>query len=274
MMLRNRLWWAAGLLFIALGGAVAVAVILIAYNDNGGGPSGADSLACGKEGGNLFQNPGFEEGDDPWISLDSPNWGPPFTVSNRQAHSGQNSALLEMRPDPSLDIKVFGVLQDVTPAKLPEVISGYYYVERWEQGTKIQYLQFAVIVDQAANRPVITFEGTPSPNHQIRYPLTEGGNELAAEVLNAAYFKFNAPVRVGQWTYFERNLCDDFQAAWQDVPEDFAKLRFFFEARYEGRRPEEGPAIADVYYDDLYIGPAAGNPNRPDDVTGLPTPTP
>jgi len=241
---------------------LSVVVLLVACRGSGG----ASSAACGTTGGNVFPNPGFEQGPNPWVSLMTDAWGAPFSVSQRQARSGGNSALLELRSDqaPEKDLLIFGVVRDLTPEKLPETISGYYYVERWEQGTPIQYLQFAVVVDQAENRPEgLVFEGTPIPNHQIRYHLTQVG-ELPIGVSNAQYVKLSEePPKLGQWVYFERNLCDDFKELWGDVPKGFKKLRVAFEARYEGRLPDHPPSAADVFFDDLYLGPAEGNPNRP-----------
>jgi hypothetical protein len=256
-------------------GLVALVVILTTCSFDFGA-KGAASGACGKEGGNVFANPGFEAGQDPWYSKTTPNWGQPFSVSSAQKHGGQNAALLNLRSDPDIDTRVVGVVQDLTPEKLPEVISGYYYVENWEQSTKIQYMQFAVIVDQAENRPEIISEGTPSLNHQMRYFLNSNKPEdLTVQILNAQYIVINSePPAKGRWVYFERNLCDDFQDKWGAVPKAFAKLSIFFEARYEARPPDSGPTSADVYYDDLYLGPAAGNPNRPADATGRPPPTP
>ena len=41
---------------------------------------------------NLFRNPGFESGEDPWCVV----YLPKFEVSQDQSHSGQSSALLQM----------------------------------------------------------------------------------------------------------------------------------------------------------------------------------
>ena len=49
---------------------------------------------------------------------------------------------------------------------------------------------------------------------------------------------------------------DDFEALWGDVPQDFAGLRIFFEVRWDDRQISDGVSAADVYYDDLYFGPA------------------
>ena len=62
--------------------------------------------------------------------------------------------------------------------------------------------------------------------------------------------------------YFETNIKEDFLEKWKAVPEGYSKIRVLFEARYDDK--EAGIASeADVYYDDLYMGPADANPNTP-----------
>jgi hypothetical protein len=58
-----------------------------------------------------------------------------------------------------------------------------------------------------------------------------------------------------QWVPFRVNVRDDFQRLWGAAPEGFEKIRVLFEVRYDSKAPGEAPA-ADVYYDDLYFGPA------------------
>jgi len=40
---------------------------------------------------------------------------------------------------------------------------------------------------------------------------------------------------------------------------------FFFEVRHDDKAAGSGEVKADVFYDDLYVGPAAANPNRPEE---------
>jgi hypothetical protein len=211
-----------------------------------------DAAAPTATGGNLFPNPSFEQGERPWFSLDSEAWGPPFAVSQAQAYSGQSSALLELRSEHGGQARVYGVVQEIRPEEFPEVISGYYYVDRWEQGTPKQYLQFVVIVFDARNRPA---EAQVS-NHQIRYVLA-GVESQPIQIGNARYIMVGqgAP-EVGRWVRFERNLRQDFLEQWGAVPEGFQFLRILFEVRWDERQPSDPPSAADVYYDDLYVGPA------------------
>ncbi len=203
----------------------------------------------------LFGNPSFENGREPWFSLETEAWGRPFSVSQQQARSGASSALLELRSSDGGATRIYGAVQEIAPTEFPEVLSGYYYVDRWEQGTPKQYLQFVVIVFEAGNIPP---EAAGANNHQIRYILA-GVDAPPIEVGNARFVMVGtgAPEQ-SRWVHFERNIRQDFQQLWGSVPEDFKNLRLLFEVRWDGRSPSDGPSAADVYYDDLYIGPPAG----------------
>jgi len=206
---------------------------------------------------NVFENGSFETGSDPWISLTTAAWGTPFSVSSHVAHGGAHSAYLELRaPSDASGSKVYGVVQEVSPDRFPEVLSGYYYVDDWIKSTPKQYLQFVVIVFGATNLP------GGYANHQIRYPLA--GISAEPFVISNAKFRFlsREEPATGQWVYFERPVARDFEELWGAVPQGFEKLRILFEVRYDDKLAgTEGKA--DVYYDDLYLGPAADNPNQP-----------
>lgn len=203
---------------------------------------------------NLFVNPGIEDGEEPWISLETPAWGAPFSASGAQAHSGESSALLELRSSEpgSVAARVYGVVQEISADEFPEQLSGYYYVESWEKGTPKQYLQFVVIVFDATTIP----PGLGVTNYQIRYPLA-GIDEPPFEIGNAkfAFVGMDEP-ELGRWVYFERNIRQDFEELWGAAPEGFSRLRILFEVRWDGRTAEDAPSSADVYFDDLYLGPA------------------
>lgn len=47
------------------------------------------------------------------------------------------------------------------------------------------------------------------------------------------------------------------------MPEAFPKIHILFELRYDAKAAGSGEVKADVFHDDLYVGPAAANPNRP-----------
>jgi hypothetical protein len=231
--------------------ALIVAAAGACGGDDGGQaePSGQISSTQSADG-NWFANPGLEEGDEPWISL-HPQEGVGFTISQDVAHSGSNSALLSMRDPASAEgAKVYYLVQEIAPGEFPEVVRGYYRVENWQKNTPRQYLQFVVIAFAPDNFP------TDSPNYQLRYLLA--GADSTPFAIGNAYFVFvnrEEPVQ-GEWVPFEARIKDDFQRLWGTVPEGFDKLRLLFEVRWDGKTAGDGPAEADVYYDDLYIGPA------------------
>lgn len=200
---------------------------------------------------NLFRNPSFESGSDPWFSMTTAGWGKPFSVSNRVAHSGESSALIELRSEEqATGTKVIGVVQEIAPETFPEALSGYYRVEEWKRGAEKQYLQFAVIVFGQKNF------AAAYPNVQIRYILA--AQQLAPFSLTNAKFVFidTDEPSLGEWIFFERPIAEDFKKLWGDVPREFDTIRILFEARYDGRLPSSPDASADVFYDDLYVGPA------------------
>jgi hypothetical protein len=196
--------------------------------------------------GNVFQNPGLEEGRDPWFSLAKPE----FIVADDIAHSGEASALLEMRADRQEEgAKVFYLVQEVTPEQFPEVLSGQYRVSMWTRETRLQYLQFVVIAFGVENLP------GGYPNHQIRYILA-GIDEEPFSIGNAHFVFLNREdPPLDQWVSFRVDVRDDFQRLWGAVPEGYEKIRVLFEVRYDSKATGEAPE-ADVYYDDLYFGPA------------------
>lgn len=216
------------------------------------------AAACGDDSstapatGNVFANPGFETGRDPWFSLKPPD----FILSEDVAHSGEASAYLPLRADENEeDVKIMYLVQEVKPQELPEVISGYYRVENWDKGTEKQYLQFVVIVWGADNLP------GGFNNHQIRY-LLSGIKAPPFAIRNAQFVFINTEdPPLNQWVHFQRNLREDFERFWGAIPRDFEQIRVLFEVRYDDKKIGEGPLGADVYYDDLYLGPAEPAPS-------------
>lgn len=206
-------------------------------------------IAPKTSGPNFFVNPSFEEGENPWFVLKETG----FVTTNEVSHSGNSSALLRMdEPAAANGTKIWYLIQEVKPSELPEIISGYYLVRNWEKNTASQYVQLAVVVSHADNFPRIF------PNYQIRYILN-GLTEPPFNVPNAKFI-FLGPENptVGEWVSFERNLRADFEEVWGIVPSDYDCLRFLFGVRYDDKVSGDGPAKADVYFDDLYLGSAEG----------------
>lgn len=203
---------------------------------------------------NLFNNPGFENGAFPWCVLRPPM----FKLDNDLPHTGQYSARLHLnQPANATGNKIHYLVQEISLAEFPEFLSGYYRVEKWNKGTPDQYLQFVIGVIGAENRPLPDVS-----NHQIRY-LLAGISDDPFGIRNAkfVYIRSDEPV-IGEWVYFQRNIKEDFVQLWGDVPENFSSIRFFFEVRYDNKKPGNATEAV-VYYDDLYLGSAAGNTNKP-----------
>lgn len=225
--------------------AAALLAVMALVTACGGGPPGPD--ASPSQQGNLFQNPGFEEGRDPWFSLNPPD----FLLASDLAHDGQASALLRMRATlQDQGTKVFYLVQEITPQQFPELLSGYYRVGKWARGTPLQYLQVAVIAFGVENLP------GGYPNHQIRYILA-GIDQEPFKIANAHFvFLSKDDPPLDRWVAFERRVGDDFRQLWGATPEGSDMIRILFEVRYDDKAPGQGTPEADVYYDDLNIGPA------------------
>lgn len=215
---------------------------------------------------NLLHNAGFESGADPWCVLQPPE----FEVSKDYAHSGEASALLSMRvpAETASEHEVHYLVQQVVPEEFPELLSGYYRVENWSKGTPKQYLEFVVIICRDGPEGECT-QGAPNVsagygyNQQMRYVLA-GISEDPFVIGNAKFVyisKEDPPT--GEWVYFEGNIKDDFLELWEAVPEGYDYIRVLFELRIDDKEAGDVPAEADVYFDDLYMGSASGNPNRP-----------
>ena len=227
--------------------AIVSALALIALSCGDGSESAPDETVI---------NPGFEDGKTGWTALvDSDGWEPDFDISEDIAHNGERSALLAMRvPPQGGDVRIFGVTQEVTPATMPEELSGFYYVEDWQRATAKQYLQAVVIVFNAENRPF-----PQATNHQVRYILS-GITEPPFEIDNARYvFAGPGEPEHGAWVPFTFPVADDFARLWGEAPVNFEKVRLLFEVRYDGRTDEQQPS-ANVYYDDLHFGADTGGP--------------
>jgi hypothetical protein len=235
-----------------VGGGVA-AVLL--RGDDGGGGSDIDA-------NNEFDNGGFEDDlKNPCVADTLDCWfylrPPGFNISDVRARSDDHSALLMMRDTAqSEETKIYYLVQEVDPQTMPEVISGEYFVENWVKGTELQYLQFVVIAFGGGENLPECPGGGACPNYQIRY-LLAGIDREPFSIGNAKFVFLTEedPVQ-GEWVHFERNLRQDFIDLWGGVPNGFTKLRVLFEVRYDAKQATEGPLEADVYYDDLYMGPA------------------
>lgn len=204
-------------------------------------------------GFNFLANAGFEDGTDPWWYFpDRPHWGG-FTVATGAAHEGRWSARLELQIDeahpPPDKTHIRGVIQDVRTPVLPNVVSGWYYVETWERSAVDTYIQFVVIVAGAA------MSGGSVQNQQLRY-LLAGIDHPPFDIANAKFvYLTREQPEVGRWVRFERNLAADFVEYWGAPPERFENIRVLFEVRYDNMDVTNPPRIhAVVRFDDLFLG--------------------
>jgi hypothetical protein len=212
---------------------------------------------------NLFANGDFELGRPPWHDRRAPNrpfWHG-FDVSETFAYHGRSSAHLQLLArdvTPRESESIVGVIQETRvetvsdPAAnaevqgFPETISGFYRVENWQRRTAKQYLQFVVIVWT-----------TESTNIQIRYVLA-GAPTPPLDLSNARYIVMGPAEPVtGAWVPFARDLRKDWLAQWGELPKRYEYFRILFEVRYDDGASAAPGHMGDVYFDDLYLGPAA-----------------
>ena len=239
--------------------AALAAALLMAAGCSGGGdaavtPTGsggqtADVSGCGSS--NLLANPGFEDGDQPWITLSEESG---FEVTDERARGGTHSARLRMRDSAEATgggdthSKVYYLVQEIAPSEMPEIVCGFYRAENWKRGSPQQYLQFVVIAFGPANFPA-DYE-----NYQLRY-LLAGADSPPFRIGNAKFvFVTREDPVFDEWVPFQLSVREDFQRLWGIVPADYEKLRLLFEVRWDNKVPGEAVAEADVYYDDLYAG--------------------
>jgi hypothetical protein len=206
---------------------------------------------------NRIVNGGFEAGAEPWRTLESPSWRP-FDISDTVARSGDRSLALTLQGDESeTGTRIVGAVQEVRSFGFPEFVSGYYRVDEWQPTASFQYLQFVVIVRGGQF-------GDAFQLHEIRFPIA-GAARQPFELSNSRFvFLSRDPPETGEWTYFSYPLARAFERHWGHVPQTWDSLEVLFEVRYDGKTAEQSPTRAQVYFDDLYLGPQLLNPNRPD----------
>lgn len=217
------------------------------------GPAGAKPGGLAVSGENLLINGSFEAGREGWFSIESDIWGPPFQVTDTYAAEGTQSArIIASSADyPAKKVHICGVIQEVSPKEFPRRLRGRYRVNQWRKGAGDLYVQFVVIVFGSDKMPPGLERVT---NHQVRYPLA--GIDRPPFAIGNGRFVFitKAQPVTGQWVTFERDLHEDFGQQWGAVPTGFSKIRVLFEARWDNRRPGGSHHLADVCFDDLYLG--------------------
>jgi len=212
--------------------------------------------------GNLLANPGFEEGRAGWTyPTESEFWGN-FEVVEAPVRSGRKAVHMRLRAGPedrSNATWILGVMQEPNPERFPDVMGGWYRVERWDKGadTTHLYLQ-AVAIVWTSQAPGVVDPANPAANpglmnYQLRAYLA-GVGEPPFLLSNARFtFVTKELPRLGHWTYFEIPLREEFERQWGSVPTGYDRLRLLFEARWDNR-PAGSRIEADAYFDDLFVG--------------------
>ena len=118
------------------------------------------------------------------------------------------------------------------------------------------YLQVVVIVWDDPRTAELLPQIPNLRNYQIRTYLA-GQSDIAVPIANAriSMLSKQQPVR-GKWVPFEIPVRDDFERAWGVVPEGYSRVSVLFEARWDNM-PKGSSVAADVYFDDLFVGPAS-----------------
>lgn len=203
---------------------------------------------------NLFENASFEMGREPWFALNGPEkpYWMDFEISDRQAHSGEHSALFELQSHGEIHrgTRIWGVIRDFELDAIPRRISGWYRVDDWKRGAVNQYLQVVICVFDPALVEFPALRGSPV---QLSYVLA--GIEHPPFRIGNRRFIFAGPLEpvTGEWVRFDFDLHAGFIEQWGRVPRDFGTLRVFFEARFDDKHPAPDLS-ATVYFDDLYLG--------------------
>jgi len=202
---------------------------------------------------NLLENGSFEEGREPWFALNSPKrpYWMDFEVTEERALSGSRSALFRVHSQGEIHrgARIWGVIYDLEPDTIPRHISGSYLVEDWRRGAVNQYLQVVVCVFD----PIRDFPELGGSPVQISFVLA--GIDSPPFRISNRKFIFVGPKEPasGEWVNFDFDIHAAFKAHWGRVPKQFGKVRVFFEARFDERRP--APDLnALVWFDDLYLG--------------------
>lgn len=207
---------------------------------------------------NLFANPGFELGEMGWTYRDAGEWRP-FAISDSVAYRGERSLELRLESaDADTGTRIVGAVQEIRPTEMPEYLSGWYRVDEWTAAAPHQYVQFVVAVYGADYEDEFDI-------HEVRFPIV--GIESDPFTLTNARWRYlsrDTTPELGTWTYFGYPVRWAFEQAWGRAPAGFDRIDVFFEVRYDNKVAGQGASTATVYFDDVYLGLFATNPNQPD----------
>jgi hypothetical protein len=191
---------------------------------------------------NLLADAGFEGLAPGWVAF------PPAganEIGDGTAHSGVSSMALHL----SSTVGALAVSQSLNPPAFPEFLSGYYRVDEWPKDGA--FLQFVVKAPG----------GAPDEVREVRFVIA--GARLDPETAPQARFVFLSRDQppTGEWTYFAYPIKVAFEAQTGAIPQAWTSVDVSLEARLL----TQGEVT--VYFDDLYVGTQAGNPNAPKETT-------
>lgn len=207
--------------------------------------------------GNTIVNGGFEDGNVPWGSPASPD-RQSFEISGDIALTGSRSLALALEGNAAATgTRIGGAVQAVTATEFPEVLSGFYFVEAWQPGSALPYIEFVVAVRGGDF-------GDGLPSHEIRFVLA-GATRPPLELAAAAKYVFinRDQPKAGEWTYFSYPVHFAFETNWGKAPTRWDAIDLSFEVRYDGRTAGEDATSVRMFFDDLYFGQQILDPNRP-----------
>lgn len=201
-------------------------------------------LGCLQQEQNLLENPSFEEGETSWFWMESSEYWEEFQISDQITRTGDKSCLTAFEASPkSKTPLVVGAVQEIVTSRIPEKISGYYYVKTWKKTSEIMYIQVVIIFFQD--------EVSNYPSTQLRYVLA-GISKKPFVIQNAKFiFITKEEPEPEKWIYFERALREDIQETWGEIP-PFKRIGIYIEARYDSA--PLAVVEAEVYWDDIFVG--------------------
>lgn len=207
---------------------------------------------------NLLANAGFESDASSWVApMLAGSDG--FSISDSVSRSGSHSLALQLAGNAeATGSHTVGGVQAINTKEFPEYISGFYRVDDWHSAATFQYVQAVVAVRSDDY-------GDGVPVHEIRFSLA-GLDRPPFSVPGVSFFFLSRAAPAGHnWVYFDYPLRLAFMTRFGKVPSRWDAIDVRLEVRYDAKTKDEGATSAQVYFDDLYVGPQASNPNRPPD---------
>jgi hypothetical protein len=203
---------------------------------------------------NVIRNHDFENGTEPWSAVAS--GGGAVMLSADAAFSGEQGLVVSFSgEDEKAGVPASGAIQRVDAGSVPEVISGYYRVERWNAGAAT--LQIDVVVRML---------GAQNPDgddvHEARFVLALSGSELPPEPgVRQVYLRREAP-ETGRWRRLSFPVLEAIQEELFWDPTQLDGVVIGMTVRHGSPDASDSPEAL-VYFDRMYAGPLAFDPNGP-----------